>query len=201
MPHDAPRRFGGLESSHLASGPWGTEWRTQVFVEKEMVMAQKMISLRISTVLLERLENLMEVMRHDPKYSPRGKLTRAEVIRETILCGCEVLEREHMGRAAGGWDTHSNHESLHGRTPQSGGRGRFGSSASQGETAFRNSGGQSSSEQARSENAQGSTHALVPVSGSGLPAMTAQERARRNRETTTPVVSMTDEKDSEFEPF
>ncbi|MBF0159173.1 MAG: hypothetical protein HQL58_06575 [Magnetococcales bacterium] len=57
-------------------------------------MSQKVISLRISSALLDRLDQMVDLLKHDPKRSPRGNLTRAEVIRESIIRGCDMLERE-----------------------------------------------------------------------------------------------------------
>ncbi|MBF0124883.1 MAG: hypothetical protein HQL60_06080 [Magnetococcales bacterium] len=57
-------------------------------------MSQKVISLRISSALLDRLDQMVDLLKHDPKRSPRGNLTRAEVIRESIIRGCDLLEQE-----------------------------------------------------------------------------------------------------------
>ena len=55
-------------------------------------MSQKVISLRISSALLDRLDHMVDILKEDPKRSPRGNLTRAEIIRESIIRGCDAIE-------------------------------------------------------------------------------------------------------------
>jgi hypothetical protein len=57
-------------------------------------MSQKVISLRISSALLDRLDQMVELLKGDLKRSPRGNLTRAEVLRESIIRGCDLMESE-----------------------------------------------------------------------------------------------------------
>ncbi|MBF0621307.1 MAG: hypothetical protein HQL54_05215 [Magnetococcales bacterium] len=60
-------------------------------------MSQKMISLRISSALLDRVEQLVTALKEDADFSPRGNLTRAEVLREAIVQGCGQLEKRVKG--------------------------------------------------------------------------------------------------------
>lgn len=60
-------------------------------------MPQKTVTLRISTALIQRLDLLCVAHQADPRLSPRGRLTRADILREAILRGC--LELEHLAAA------------------------------------------------------------------------------------------------------
>lgn len=57
-------------------------------------MSQKMISLRISTTLLERVEGLAATLQNNPRFSPRGKLTRTDLLREAILRGLDSIDEQ-----------------------------------------------------------------------------------------------------------
>lgn len=63
-------------------------------------MTQQTVSLRIATALIQRLDRLGEACKSDPRLSPKGRLTRADLLREAILRGCAELERQHGGQPA-----------------------------------------------------------------------------------------------------
>ncbi|MBF0187106.1 MAG: hypothetical protein HQL50_04190 [Magnetococcales bacterium] len=63
-------------------------------------MPQKMISLRVSSALLERVERLMGQLERTPDYALRGRISRAEVLRDAILEGCDVLEKRYVASSS-----------------------------------------------------------------------------------------------------
>lgn len=57
-------------------------------------MSPKNVTVRLSPVLIERLDQLAAAVRHNPRLCPSGRMTRADLIRAALLKGCAALEAE-----------------------------------------------------------------------------------------------------------
>ena len=70
--------------------------RTQQFLKGELptLRAQKPVTVRLSDPLIERLDSLAEALNADPDMALSGPWTRSTTLREAVIRGIGVLEKE-----------------------------------------------------------------------------------------------------------
>ncbi|MBF0311230.1 MAG: hypothetical protein HQL56_17070 [Magnetococcales bacterium] len=62
-------------------------------------MASRKLTLTLAQGLVERLDRLLERAGEDSRLAPRGRLTRAELIRLLLVQGCDRLEMDSTSLA------------------------------------------------------------------------------------------------------
>lgn len=57
-------------------------------------MAQERVTIRVSSRLVEDIDQLTEELAELPTYSPTGKMSRSECLRLCVMRGLEDIKRE-----------------------------------------------------------------------------------------------------------
>ncbi|OQW87793.1 MAG: hypothetical protein BWK78_08730 [Thiotrichaceae bacterium IS1] len=58
------------------------------------VIEARVVSFRLSTILLQRLDKAVERLSHNTRYATRGNFNRSDLMREALIRGLEIIEKE-----------------------------------------------------------------------------------------------------------
>lgn len=58
------------------------------------VIEARVVSFRLSTILLQRLDEDVERLSHNTRYATRGSFNRSDLMREALIRGLEIIEKE-----------------------------------------------------------------------------------------------------------